>query len=72
MLENVPGRSFIQIHSGNYTSQIEGCIIVGDGIQYLNNDDIPDVVNSRNTLKALLSLLPDTFELAVMGEGRAL
>lgn len=28
-LVNVPGRSYIEIHPGNYPTQIEGCIEVG-------------------------------------------
>jgi hypothetical protein len=31
-LKNVPGRSGIQIHVGNYPTEIEGCILVGTGI----------------------------------------
>ena len=53
-LQNVPKRSFIQIHSGNYTSQIAGCILVGDSIVDLNGDGVLDVANSKNTLKRLL------------------
>lgn len=57
-LIGVPNRSNIQIHSGNYTSQIEGCILVGKSITYLNADTIPDVTDSKNTLVSLLKLLP--------------
>ena len=53
-LRAVPGRRYIQIHSGNYTSQILGCILVGDGIKWINKYSIPDVTNSKATLKKLL------------------
>ena len=59
LLHDVPGRSYTEIHSGNFTRQILGCILVGDGITYLDNDNIPDVTNSRNTLKKLFDLVPD-------------
>jgi len=59
LLHEVPNRSYIEIHSGNYTSQILGCILVGDGIKYLNKDTIPDVTNSHATLVKLLKLVPD-------------
>jgi len=36
-LDNVPGRSAIQIHMGNYPSDIEGCVLVGDEI--INSDN---------------------------------
>lgn len=55
-LKSVEGRTFIQIHAGNYTRQIEGCILVGDSIKYLDSDDIPDVTNSKNTLVQLLEV----------------
>ena len=65
-IDNVMDRTNIQVHSGNYTSQILGCILVGDSIKFLNNDKIPDVTNSRNTLKKLLSILPDTFNIEIV------
>lgn len=65
LLENVPERSWIEIHPGNYTSQIEGCILPGDGIKYLNEDSIPDVTNSRNTMNKLLAMLPEEFEVSI-------
>jgi len=58
LLIDVPGRQYIEVHSGNYTYQIEGCILVGDGVKYLDQDDIPDVTNSKVTLKQLLTVVP--------------
>lgn len=65
MLKNVVGRSGIQIHAGNYTSQIEGCILVGDSLKDINADGVIDVTNSKATLSKLLDLLPDTFEVVI-------
>lgn len=53
-LQNVVGRTYIQIHSGNYTSQIKGCILIGDSLRDINTDGVPDVTNSKQTLSALL------------------
>ena len=58
-LRNVIGRSFIQVHRGNFTSDILGCILVGKTIADINADGIPDVTSSGNTMKALLSVLDD-------------
>ena len=62
LLQDVPDRTFIEGHAGNYTRQILGCFLVGDGIKWLDSDSIPDVTNSGKTLKKLLDLLPDSFE----------
>lgn len=64
-LKNVPNRTYIQIHSGNYTRNILGCILVGDSIKFLDGDTVPDVTNSRSTLDKLLSLLPQEFEVEI-------
>ena len=53
-LQDTHPRTFIQIHKGNFTYQIEGCILVGDGVKWLNGDAIPDVTNSTKTLEKLL------------------
>ena len=62
---NVVGRSHILIHKGNYTSDIRGCILVGDSIRDINSDKIPDVTNSTVTLYSLMKLLPDKFLMEV-------
>ncbi len=64
-INNVMGRTNIQIHSGNYVSEIRGCILVGDSVKFLNNDLIPDVTNSKRTLEKLLALLPDKFTIEI-------
>lgn len=65
LLINVENRDYIEIHAGNYTSQIQGCILVGDSIKYLNADGIPDVTNSRVTLENLLAGLPEVFTIKI-------
>lgn len=66
LLEDKHNRTFIEIHSGNYTSQIQGCILVGDSIGFLNDDGVPDVFNSKKTLKKILALLPDSFDVTIV------
>lgn len=65
LLHDVEDRSYIEIHAGNYTLQIQGCILVGDGIKFLDNDDIPDVTNSKATLIDLLDAVPDGVEVKI-------
>lgn len=57
-IDGVQGRSAIQIHTGNYTKQIQGCCLVGDGIKDINRDGIMDVTNSGDTFKQLMRLIP--------------
>ena len=64
-LENVPGRTYVQIHAGNYVSQTAGCILVGDMIKDINHDNVPDVGNSKNTLQKLLDATPDTGNIVI-------
>ncbi len=58
-LRNVVGRKYVQVHTGNFTSDILGCILVGKTIADINSDGIPDVTSSGNTMKALLPILDD-------------
>lgn len=57
---DVKGRSFILIHNGNYHTQIQGCILVGDSLTDINKDGYKDVTNSTKTLEKLVNMLPST------------
>jgi len=65
LLKDVPGRSMIEIHTGNHTRQIKGCVLVGDSLKYLYGDSILDVTNSKATLAKLMNLLPDEFTVEI-------
>ena len=58
-LLDVEGRTWIYIHAGNYTSQIQGCILVGQAIKDINRDGTPDVTNSAPTFNALMDRCAD-------------
>jgi hypothetical protein len=51
---NVTNRSFILIHQGNFTREIEGCILPGTSHQDIDRDGIIDVTNSRVAMTYLL------------------
>lgn len=64
-IQDVPARSFILQHPGNYTRQILGCQLPGDKVLDLNRDGITDIQNSRKTLDRMLSLLGPEYELHI-------
>lgn len=64
-INNVLNRTYIQIHSANFIRQLRGCIAVGDSIKFLDSNNIPDVTNSKNTLEALLNVLPEKFTIKI-------
>lgn len=67
---NVPNRTSILIHVGNYATgkkvDTEGCILPGSDFKDINSDGNLDVVNSTETLKKLLELLPVKFKLIII------
>ena len=56
-IKNVPGRSFILIHPGNYHWHTKGCILVGSDFSDINADGFLDVINSKQTMKRILELI---------------
>ncbi len=62
----VKGRSMILIHSGNYHTQTQGCILVGSEHKYLNQDNALDIVNSKMTMNVLNAITPTRFELLIL------
>jgi hypothetical protein len=74
IVNDVPGRSFILIHQGNYAgslnpksgkSDIRGCILVGKAFVDLDGDGLADITSSKSTLNKLLEVAPDGFVLEV-------
>lgn len=54
---NVPNRTGIFIHSGNYFFDSVGCILLGTGYANINNDKETDIINSRITIQAFETLM---------------
>ena len=65
-LQDVPGRSEILIHAGNFYTQIRGCLLAGAEFSDLNHDGQRDVTQSRETLKRLYSIMPDVFNVEIL------
>lgn len=61
LLENVPNRSGIRIHSGNFASlnrsDVQGCILLGNGYKDLNNDKSLEILNSKQTIRQFLEIV---------------
>jgi hypothetical protein len=50
-VQNVPGRSGIRWHKGNYFFNVDGCILLGTEYGDLNHDKWADILNSEITIK---------------------
>jgi hypothetical protein len=70
LLSDVPGRSAVQIHIGNYAAGVkvdtEGCILPGMYFADLNKDGISDVAGSTDAMGHLLQMLPNSFNLTII------
>jgi hypothetical protein len=63
---DVPGRSGVLWHPGTYTHHIKGCTIPGERLLDINEDGILDITGTAKTLKRLVDLLPDRFQLRII------
>ncbi|MEO1945369.1 MAG: DUF5675 family protein [Candidatus Thioglobus sp.] len=52
-VQDVPGRSKILIHAGNFYKDTKGCILVGQDIVHIDADGIMDVSSSKSTLRMI-------------------
>lgn len=73
-ITNVPNRSWVLIHSGNYAgdvskgykSHVAGCVLVGSRRGYLGNQKA--ILNSRVTLRKFMNFMNnETFKLHIIG-----
>jgi len=65
LLKNVENRTYIEVHAGNYYTQILGCVIIGRRFKFINKDKVLDIAESKETLNALLSYIDDDEEVEV-------
>ncbi|UGU15226.1 DUF5675 family protein [Sinomicrobium kalidii] len=56
-IKDVPNRSEILIHRGNYYRNTLGCILVGRSLVDIDGDGHKDVTNSEETMNTLYNLL---------------
>lgn len=56
-IQEVPNRTEILIHAGNFHRDTLGCILVGKNLTDIDGDGYRDVTNSRDTLNKLLDLI---------------
>jgi hypothetical protein len=59
-LKNVPDRTNVQMHSGNFMRNTKGCILVGDSIKHFHRKGKPDVSNSHKTMTRLIAVAGDS------------
>ena len=70
IVEDVPNREYILIHKGNFYTDIRGCILVGKEHIDINGDGLLDVTSSADTVKMLLFLASDGFDLEIINNSK--
>lgn len=56
-IQDVPNRSEILIHAGNYHTQILGCILPGTDLSDINDDGYLDVKDSRTAMYEIMEAI---------------
>lgn len=64
-LLNVPGRTWILIHVGNYNTDTRGCLLPGEGLMDIDGDGLKDVTSSGDTMRMLNEILPNEFTVVI-------
>jgi len=64
--KDVPGRYNVLVHSGNYYTDILGCILVGAEFKDINNDGEKDVIYSAKTMITLFDKMPNEFKIKIL------
>ena len=59
MLKQVPNRTSILVHVGNYSKDTLGCILLGRNIEFSEGTNEHYITQSRLTMSSLLSLCSD-------------
>lgn len=65
LVKDVPGRTAILWHPGNYNSDIQGCQLPGVRHMDMNKDGLLDVQNSTTMLWELADILPNRFQMKI-------
>jgi len=65
---NVPNRSYILIHVGNYNGDTLGCLLPGQSLVDLNSDGYMDVTSSGPTMTLLNKILSNEFKVIIKNQ----
>ena len=63
---DVPGRSWILFHAGNWPRNTDGCILVGMGFADIDNCGALEVVGSKIAMKQLTDAVQGMAELIIL------
>ena len=65
-VHDVPGRSEILIHKGNFNRDTHGCILVGAAFIDVNSDGTTDISSSGATFEKMMMHLAEEFTLTII------